>query len=135
MGHPLRSFSPGFPGSSGRRSKPSWMQRRPALVVSLETPSMIILETARLLFRHHEEADLDAYCEMMADPEFRRLSGGLPLPREEAEKSFRNVLVPKPGAPRGGGLLAAGFKPGGRYIGRSGPYPHPGDRNVVIPGE
>src|SRR5205823_6758725 len=91
---------------------------------------MIILETERLLFRHHEEADLDDYCEMMADPEFRRLSGGLPLPREEAEKSFRNVLVPKPM-----GLLATVFKPEGRYIGRCGLYPHRDDDNEVIPGE
>jgi [ribosomal protein S5]-alanine N-acetyltransferase len=91
---------------------------------------MIILETERLLFRHHEEADLDAYCVMMADPEFRRLSGGPPLPRQEAEKSFRNALIPKPM-----GLLATVFKPEGRYIGRCGLYPCRGDDNEVIPGE
>jgi ribosomal-protein-alanine N-acetyltransferase len=98
---------------------------------------MIILETERLLFRAHEEADLDSFCEMMADPEFRRLSGGKPLPREEAEKSFRSIVIgqevwlrPKPM-----GLLATVFKPEGRYIGRCGLYPHRGEENEVIPGE
>ena len=98
---------------------------------------MIILQTERLLFRHHEEADLDAYCEMMADPEFRRLSGGRPLSREEAEKSFRSIVIgqevwlrPKPL-----GLWATVFKPEGRYIGRCGLYPCRGDDNEVIPGE
>src|SRR5712692_4273267 len=98
---------------------------------------MIILETERLLLRHHVEADLDPFCEMMADPEFRRLSGGRPLSREEAEKSFRSIVVgqevrlwPKPM-----GLWATVFKPEGRYIGRCGIYPHRGDDTVVIPGE
>jgi ribosomal-protein-alanine N-acetyltransferase len=91
---------------------------------------MIVLETERLLFRDHEEGDLDDYCEMMADPEFRRLSGGLPLSREEAEKSFRNFLAPQPLRP-----LATVFKPEGRYIGRCGLYPHRDDDNVLVPGE
>jgi ribosomal-protein-alanine N-acetyltransferase len=98
---------------------------------------MLILETERLRFRNHEEADLDPFCEMMADPEFRRLSGGRPLSREEAEKSFRSIVIgqevrlqPKPM-----GLLATVFKPEGRYIGRCGLYPHRGEGNEVIPGE
>jgi RimJ/RimL family protein N-acetyltransferase len=67
---------------------------------------MIILETERLSFRHHEEADLEPFCEMEADPEFRRLSGGRPRPREEAERVFRETwLRPKPM-----GLLATVFK-------------------------
>jgi ribosomal-protein-alanine N-acetyltransferase len=94
---------------------------------------MIILETERLLFRDHEEADLEPYCEMMADPEFRRLCGGPPLPREEAEKSFRNALLPpRPDRLR---LWATVFKPENRYIGRCGVYPNRGEDNVVIPGE
>jgi len=97
----------------------------------VRSSSMIILETERLLFRDHEEADLDAYCEMMAEPEFRRLSGGQPLSREEAEKSFRHVL--RPMGPMG--LLATVFKPESRYIGRCGLYPHRGENNEVIPGE
>lgn len=92
---------------------------------------MSILETERLLFRPHEEADLEAYCRMMADPEFRRLSGGSPLSREEAEKSFRGaVLAPKPM-----GLLATVYKPEGCYIGQCGLYPHRTGDNAVIPGE
>ncbi len=92
---------------------------------------MIILETERLLFRHHEPDDLDPFCEMEADPEFRRLSGGSPRPREEAEQRFRETgLRPKPM-----GLLATVFKPEGRYIGRCGLYPHRGDDDEVIPEE
>jgi ribosomal-protein-alanine N-acetyltransferase len=92
---------------------------------------MIVLETERLLFRDHEEADLEPFCEMEADPEFRRLCGGKPRPREEAEKTFREVwLRPKPM-----GLLATVFKPEGRYIGRCGLYPNRGDDDLVIPGE
>jgi ribosomal-protein-alanine N-acetyltransferase len=92
---------------------------------------MIVLETERLLFRDHEEADLEPFCEMEADPEFRRLSGGKPRPREEAETIFREVwLRPKPL-----NLLATVFKPEGCYIGRCGLYPYRGEDNVVIPGE
>jgi RimJ/RimL family protein N-acetyltransferase len=94
---------------------------------------MIVLETERLLFRPHDEAaDLEAYCAMEADPEFRRLSGGLPRTRAEAERTFREVwLPPKPMA-----LLATVYKPEGCYIGRCGLYPHRGeDSNEVIPGE
>lgn len=96
---------------------------------------MSILETERLLFRHHEEADLDFYCEMMADPEFRRLCGGLPLSREEAETSFRHILSNSTLAPKPMTLLATVYKPEGRYIGRCGLYPHRTDDNTVIPGE
>src|SRR5262245_17628108 len=95
------------------------------------SPTMIILETERLLFRHHEEADLEAYCEMEADPQFRRLCGGPVHPREEVERRFREGwLVPKPM-----GLLATVYKPEGRYIGRCGLYPHRRPDNVIIPGE
>jgi ribosomal-protein-alanine N-acetyltransferase len=94
---------------------------------------MILLETERLLLRHHIEADLDAFCEMMADPEFRRLSGGKPLSREEAERTFReNVLLHQPTRL---GLWATEYKPEGRYIGRCGVYQNRGDNNEVVPGE
>jgi [ribosomal protein S5]-alanine N-acetyltransferase len=49
---------------------------------------VIILESERLLFRDHEPADLDAYCEMEADPEVRRYVGGAPRTRKEAERKF-----------------------------------------------
>ena len=98
---------------------------------------MIVLETERLLFRPHEEADLDAYCEMMADPEFRRLSGGPPLTREAAENSHRSIISGQQAwlQPKPMGLFAAVFKPEGRYIGRCGLYRHMGEDGVVIPGE
>jgi ribosomal-protein-alanine N-acetyltransferase len=98
---------------------------------------MIILETERLLFRPHEEADLDAYCEIMADPEFRRLSGGPPLSRAEAEKSLRAILTSQEAWlwPKPLGLLATVFKPEGRYIGRCGLYPNRDEDNEAIPGE
>src|SRR5947209_2009523 len=97
---------------------------------------MIILETERLLFRSHEEQDLEAYCEMMADPEFRRLSGGKPLPREEAEKSFRGMVARQKEwlRPKPMGLLATVLKPEGRYIIRRGVYPHRDGNNVVVVG-
>ena len=56
---------------------------------------MVLLETERLRLRHPIEADLGAYCEMMADAEFRRLSGGKPLARDEAERSFREHVLSK----------------------------------------
>lgn len=94
---------------------------------------MSVLETDRLLFRYHEDVDLDAYCQMMAEPEFRRLSGGQPLSREEAEKSFGHVkeTIGKPMT-----LLATVYKPDGCYIGRCGLYPNrDDDTNQIIPGE
>lgn len=94
---------------------------------------MSLLETERLLFRYHEDADLDAYCQMMAEPEFRRLSGGLPLSREDAEKSFGHVkeTIGKPMT-----LLATVHKPSGSYIGRCGLYPNRDDATgEIIPGE
>src|SRR5688500_11092660 len=95
---------------------------------------MIVLETGRLLFRPHDAAaDLEDFCRMEADPEFRRLCGGGPLSRQEAERVFRDAwLAPKPM-----GLLATVYKPEGRYIGRSGLYPHRSeeDNDEVISGE
>ncbi|MGC4048057.1 MAG: GNAT family N-acetyltransferase [Armatimonas sp.] len=94
---------------------------------------MSVLETERLLFRYHEDADLDAYCQMMAEPEFRRLSGGLPLSREEAEKSFGYV---KETIGKTMTLLATVYKPDSCYIGRCGLYPNRAeDTNEIIPGE
>jgi len=96
---------------------------------------MSILETERLLFRYHEPPDLDAYGEMMAEPEFRRLCGGRPLSREEAETSFRHILAHSSPELKPMTLLATVYKPEGRYIGRCGLYPHRTDANEVIPGE
>src|SRR5437868_2300537 len=93
---------------------------------------MIVLETARLLFRDHEPADLEAYCEMEADPEVRRYVGGKPRTRETAERRFREVFL----RPRSGrlALWATVFKQEGRYIGYCGIYPHV-EAGRAIPGE
>ena len=90
---------------------------------------MIILETERLLFRDHEESDLEPYCEMEADPEYRRPRRV--HPRAELERSFREGWLPR----KPMGLLATVFKPDGRYIGRCGLYPNRGEDDKIIPGE
>jgi RimJ/RimL family protein N-acetyltransferase len=90
---------------------------------------MIQLETERLLFRDHEPQDLEPYCEMESDPEYRWPQ--LPHPRAELERSFREGWLP----PKPMGLLATVFKPEGRYIGRCGLYPNRDDNDKVIPGE
>jgi ribosomal-protein-alanine N-acetyltransferase len=90
---------------------------------------MGILETERLLFRHRQENDLEAFCEMESDPVYRWPQ---PVhPRSELERSFREGLLP----PKSFGLLATVFKPEGRYIGRCGLYPLRNDANEVVPGE
>ena len=56
---------------------------------------MHVLETERLLFRDHEDADIEPYCEMESDPEYR--APQRVHPREELERSFREGwLSPKP---------------------------------------
>lgn len=89
---------------------------------------MIILESERLLFRDHEPPDLDAYCEMEADPEVRRYVGGYPRPRDAAESKFRKGLH-RPADNRLW-MWATVYKPEGLYIGRCGVFPHFG-----FPGE
>jgi ribosomal-protein-alanine N-acetyltransferase len=94
---------------------------------------VIVLETERLLFRDHEPSDLDAYCEMEADPEVRRYVGGAPRPREEAERKFRNGLN-RP-EERLLWMWATVYKPDRCYIGRCGVYPHFGPAGSIIAGE
>jgi RimJ/RimL family protein N-acetyltransferase len=90
---------------------------------------MTILEIERLLFRNHEEADLEPFCEMEADVEYRWPQKV--HPRSELERSFREAWLPaKPM-----GLLATVFKPDNRYIGRCGLYPNRDDDDRIIPGE
>jgi ribosomal-protein-alanine N-acetyltransferase len=94
---------------------------------------MIVLESERLLFRDHEPADVDAYCEMEADPEVRRYVGGAPRPRDAAERKFHGSLH-RPASD----LLwmwATVYKPEGRYIGRCGVYPHFGSGGRTIAAE
>jgi ribosomal-protein-alanine N-acetyltransferase len=90
---------------------------------------MVRMETARLLFRDHEPGDLEAYCEMESDAQYR--SPQVVHPRAELERSFREGwLVPKPM-----GLRATVFKPEGRYIGRCGLYPLCTESGQIVPNE
>jgi RimJ/RimL family protein N-acetyltransferase len=90
---------------------------------------MIHLETERLLFRDHEETDLEPYCEMESDPAYRFPQ---PVhPRFELERSFRETWL----IPKAMGLLATILKSDKRYIGRCGLYPHRNEDDHIIPGE
>ena len=90
---------------------------------------MVILESARLLFRNHAAEDLEPYCEMESDAEYRwpqRVQS-----RDELERSFRKTwLVPRPMA-----LCATVYRPESRYIGRCGLYPHRRHDGSEVPGE
>jgi ribosomal-protein-alanine N-acetyltransferase len=90
---------------------------------------MVRLETARLIFRDHEPADLEPYCEMESDQVYRAHQ---PVhPREELERSFKDSALPRKEL----GLLATVFKEDGRYVGRTGLYPHRTEDGVIVPGE
>jgi len=92
----------------------------------------ILPETERLYFRPHLPEDLDAYCAMEADEDFRRYVGGRPRPREEAEKRFMNGLGP---ISDGLHMWATVYKPEDKYIGRCGIYPHFNAASQPIQGE
>jgi [ribosomal protein S5]-alanine N-acetyltransferase len=94
--------------------------------------NVIILETERLLFRQHVPADLDAFCAMEQDADFRRYVGGQPRTREEAERRFQDSL--KPVTDRLS-MWATVYKPEGKYIGRCGIYPHFNRAGFPIRGE
>lgn len=90
---------------------------------------MVSLETERLLFRDHEPSDLEPYCAMESDPQYRWPQAV--HPRAELVRSFRDTwLVPKPM-----GLLATVFKPDARYIGRCGLYPLRDDLSDIVENE
>jgi len=82
-----------------------------------------------LLFRHHEIGDLEPYCLMESDAEYRRPQ--MVHPRAELERKFREVWLP----PKPMGLMATVYKPEGRYIGRCGLYPRRTDEGHLIAGE
>jgi [ribosomal protein S5]-alanine N-acetyltransferase len=94
---------------------------------------MFILETERLLFRSHLLDDLDAYCAIEADAEFRRYIGGAPRSREDAERKFRNTHL-KAGDSKLA-LHATIYKPEQRYIGYCGIYPHFSPAGPPVAGE
>jgi len=93
---------------------------------------MIILESARMLFRPHESSDLEAFCAMEQDPDVRRYVGGAPRPREVAEDRFWNramQIVDDRLA-----MWACVLKANGDYIGRCGLYANV-HGEARIPGE
>jgi [ribosomal protein S5]-alanine N-acetyltransferase len=87
-------------------------------------------ETERLLFRDHESSDLDAYCEIQADGDFRRYIGGGALRRADAERKFQQMLTY--GAKREVRLMATVFKPQMRYIGYCGLHQGWGGRGEAV---
>lgn len=99
---------------------------------------MIVLESKRLSFRHHEAADLDSYCAMEMDPDVRRYVGGYPRSREDAERKFREGPLKSfsegPSSDRLG-LWAAILKPDGAYVGRCGLYPRLSSGGEIVAGE
>jgi ribosomal-protein-alanine N-acetyltransferase len=90
---------------------------------------MVRLETERLLLRDHEPQDLEPYCAIESDPEYRWPQQV--HPRAELERSFRDAwLSSKPL-----GLLATVFKLNRQYIGRCGLYPFRTENGVIVPNE
>ncbi|HEY2580189.1 MAG TPA: GNAT family N-acetyltransferase [Mucilaginibacter sp.] len=92
----------------------------------------IILETERLLFRPHLTADVEDYCAMEMDADFRRYVGGKPRTREEAEHRFKVALKPVTNRLS---MWATVYKAKDSYIGRCGIYPHFNNDGGVIGGE
>jgi RimJ/RimL family protein N-acetyltransferase len=94
---------------------------------------LIILESARLIFRQHQPGDLEAYCAMEMDPEVRRYVGGSPRAREDAQRRFREGAL-QPVFDRLS-VWASILKSSGTYVGRCGLYPHFDSHGEKIPGE
>ena len=90
---------------------------------------MIRLESERLLFRDHEIGDLDAYCEMESDAQYR--APQQVHPPSELERGFREKLL----KPKDLGLFATILKDEQRYIGRCGLYPFRNVQGQLVPGE
>ena len=90
---------------------------------------MIVLESARLLFREHVAADLEPFCAMEMDPEVRRFVGGQPRTRAAAEDKFKRVYLPSPSNRMA--LWATEYKAEQRYIGYCGVYPHFGSAGPI----
>jgi RimJ/RimL family protein N-acetyltransferase len=77
------------------------------------------LTTPRLVLRGFKESDLEAYAEMMADPQVTRYLGdGRPLPRSEAWRQL--AFLVGHWALRGFGVWAVEEREGGTLVGRIG---------------
>jgi len=94
---------------------------------------VIILESERLLFRPHELADLDSFCAMEMDPDFRRYVGGHARSREDAERKFPKGQLRKVADRLA--VWAAVLKSNGQYVGRCGLYPHLEPDARIVDGE
>src|SRR5687768_6282799 len=90
---------------------------------------MIRLETSRLILRDHEPNDLEAFCAIESDPEYRWPQ--VVHPREVLERSFREAWL----RPTPLGLWATECRATRRYIGRCGLYPHRTEAGAVVPRE
>ena len=90
---------------------------------------MIRLETPRLILRDHEPRDLEPYCAMESDAEYR---GPQPVhPRETLERSFQETWL----QPKALGMWATECRVSGEYIGRCGVYPYRTEAGVIVPRE
>jgi RimJ/RimL family protein N-acetyltransferase len=77
------------------------------------------IETARLILRPPEEADLDGFAEMMADEEAARFVGG----RCGRAGAWRGMAAMAGSwALRGYGMFSAIERESGRWVGRLGPW-------------
>ena len=90
---------------------------------------MIRLVTPRLTLRDHEPGDLEPFCAMESDAEYRWPQAV--HPREVLERSFRETWL----RPKALGLWATESRATGCYIGRCGLYPHRTDAGVLVPDE
>ena len=79
---------------------------------------METLETERLILRQFRESDLDAYAEMVGDPEVMLYMGSGPMGRSDAWRNMAMILGHW--QLRGFGMWAVEDKGGGEMIGRVG---------------
>ena len=87
---------------------------------------MVVLESERLIFRDHQSTDLDAFCEIESDPEYRWPQ--VVHSRAELERSFTQAWLPT----KTMGLLATVLKSDNRYIGRCGLYPRRDEVGTIV---
>ncbi|MEM7371440.1 MAG: GNAT family N-acetyltransferase [Bacteroidota bacterium] len=88
-----------------------------------------MFESQRLRFRPHRELDLEPFCAMQMDAEFRQYVGGKARSREGAERKFWSTYFPAPKDELA--LWATEWKANGEYIGYCGIYPHFGEDGII----
>jgi RimJ/RimL family protein N-acetyltransferase len=82
-------------------------------------PDFPVLETERLILRCPEEADLDGFAAMMADPECAKFLGGV-VPRTAVWRSL--AVLAGAWMIKGFSMFSVVEKASGRWIGRVGPW-------------